>query len=604
MSESSEDNQKNDSAALTLGVSTILGREFLFSTFIENGYAREEADAAIDSLLLDARRLNVTDEAVESLVPHLDAALSRWADLDADNKEALRRALGIVERGRSLHGGVSVASTALLVGAIAILLGVAKLEGRYDLKTGDGYIGFTPGIPDGVTDIVKVVADGITLKLRDGPPGRGRTGGPSRLPPPASGPAEGAPQSRIGRTTGRSLPSERSSLLEGLSSERPGGALRKGDAAEVAHRVVSRFIDRTDLSDFSGLPPEDLFIKSRDLLPQARGSRGPAPGTAYSWIHERPFTVGAGIFPVRDGGFGVAIRIQSRRYLRDKILDAIKAEYLRSIGPFVSVCWISPVTLLNGGIPDRWSHWRGPTEQLGIGSPINVAGGCIGSVGLFLQRDRTYFAVTAGHSLEDGGAGRPGEHVYCLPQNHPPRATAHIGHVNHVSLPPRVQFNAGPLTPESTAPDFGLVALEPGSVPKPAIRRQIGRRGFADRIHPWNPVVDNGLRVVKAAASSGELYGRVTATNAIVEAIDDVRGGAAWITVAVEVEFEGRGRMLAPGDSGALVCIEDRGTLKPYGLCVVGASRSKITPGRESQSVGYIIPLSTILSALPGMELG
>lgn len=603
MSGDLEDQDGGWSSEETLAVAQIVGRDLLRSEFIDNAYGPAEAEEAMDAVLRDLRGSEAMSGNPGDLVPYLDDAIERLTEFGPNEQEMVRRAAEIAERGAELQGTRN--SIAALLGALALLLGLAKLEGRYDWKTGEGYVALSPGIPPGFSDIAKALAESVSRQLRaasdpappDGPSPRSTAG---EAPAPSSTAESAPPAAPAIRSS-----SAGRSILDGIPGTETGRAFRFEAAVEIARRVVERHLDGTDLRDLAGYPPEKIFQNDRSILSSRPGWPEPPAGTALSWLDQAPFTVGAGLFSVGESGFGVVVRLQSNRHLKDKFLKEVANYYERAIGRAVAVRWVSPVLLLKRAARES-GRWHGPVDGLKVGSPVNVGGECVGTVGLFIKDSVDCFALTSGHSLDDAGAGTPGKPVYFLQQPHHPLDGTRIGSVHETRLPRRVVIQNGSRLPPPSDDglDYGMIKLDLGWPPKPSDIRRVSGKTFSRDIHPADPRADLNADMIKSPAASRELYGKITATNMTIEAIDPIRGGAVWIANATEVTFVGKGSIL-PGDSGALIYLDRDGSQKAYGICVGGTKKSKVLPGKDGGSVStaYVLPLTHLLAAKPGMEL-
>jgi hypothetical protein len=573
-------------ALRTLEVAALLGHDLLVQVFVDAAFSKVEAESLAGDVLRevfdDSRVEDHRSGDVLELLEVIDRRMTDHMQKDPVFADIVARADGIVDpdvfTAGSVSDGVRLGRSIAL--AMVLLLGISKLEGSYDWKTGDGYIALGPGIPEGFADSVRALGTAVSSRLQPPRPAEKALpkppdeGGKPRLPEQRSNANvddQGGPQ----RTSNRQLLPETD----------------RQHAEELANDLINRFKSGLDLADIQRMSPDELFVSKDDILRN--------PSLESDWI-----SIGAGIQPTNAGKFIIALRIQSRRYLRPRVWNRIREFYREAFGSIVSVRWVGPVELAASNPHGDWRPWRGAHNKFGIGSPINVAGGRVGTVGLIVKNDRYYYALTMGHVLADCHADAVGMTVYFTPQPFTAASTNAIGVVERAEICPSVSpFDRTTRIVPHDRLDFGLVRLNDGSVPNQDGRLKVGSRSFSSIVHILDPHTDRGASTLKSAARSKETSGTITAFNVAIEAVDHVRGGAVRIERAVEIELDVESRIV-PGDSGALVCVDRDGTLKPFGLCVAGARRSKIqtAPG-SAKSVVYVLPLTDLLRQIGEPEI-
>jgi hypothetical protein len=102
------------------------------------------------------------------------------------------------------------------------------------------------------------------------------------------------------------------------------------------------------------------------------------------------------------------------------------------------------------------------------------------------------------------------------------------------------------------------------------------------------------VRVMKAAAKSGEAWGTVRTTAVRLELFDPLSHRVVTGDGLVEIELR-KGMSVLCGDSGALICAERDDRLHPLALLVAGASVGKLRDfNSPDRAVLYGLPLSMI----------
>ena len=162
----------SDSERLRLMTIIRVGQIGLLRQLEENGLSDQAIDRVFLSLPSAVRQgqentfsLGILDDVLKSVERRLDAAekfpeIERLIDEAADETEA--QSFAVLASGKGVGSAISTAVYAALV-----LLLIAKLNGAYDFKSGEGYIGLSPGVPAGVTEFVEGVGKAISDILKE-----------------------------------------------------------------------------------------------------------------------------------------------------------------------------------------------------------------------------------------------------------------------------------------------------------------------------------------------------------------------------------------------------------------------------------------------------
>jgi hypothetical protein len=102
--------------------------------------------------------------------------------------------------------------------------------------------------------------------------------------------------------------------------------------------------------------------------------------------------------------------------------------------------------------------------------------------------------------------------------------------------------------------------------------------------------------MIKAAARSPEADGRFIQSDVLTEIVNPVSGLVVLGDNLLEIELEER-FSTAQGDSGALVCVEERGEMVPCGIMVAAVDKASIVPTR-TRTVIYALPFDRV----PGID--
>lgn len=150
----------------TFRVAAAVGRELLTRELEAAGLT----ESALEDLLagLSLPRLEDFGSAdVRDLGKALDGVMARDA-ADPGIVALIDQAATIDQRDHELQGLVGDAGRFLITAAlgIALILAVAKLDGRYDWRTGDGYVALDPGIPPGFQGLADALRDLMSAGLR------------------------------------------------------------------------------------------------------------------------------------------------------------------------------------------------------------------------------------------------------------------------------------------------------------------------------------------------------------------------------------------------------------------------------------------------------
>ncbi len=108
--------------------------------------------------------------------------------------------------------------------------------------------------------------------------------------------------------------------------------------------------------------------------------------------------------------------------------------------------------------------------------------------------------------------------------------------------------------------------------------------------------------MVKVAAKTREAVGRFIQSNVRAEIINPMTGltvvGDGMIEIEIDHPF-----MPAPGDSGALICVDDGQALEPCAMLVAAARKATLPAGHSrTRAVAYALPLDQIC-AINALEM-
>ncbi len=478
------------------------------------------------------------------------------------------------------------------------------VSAKYDLATGAGTVELSVGAPARISEMLETVRKALLDKLD--PPSRGT---PSPPAPDAVGREEGTAQAPA--ALGSPISNPASPTGDDGAGDRSAHTPLRSSAVDLARiegtlEYCSAVVARIGEAWCSGelmaaLGGED---RARALFRKPTGKDRNAPG--YAMFEGRPFRLGFGIVARRNGSgplaYRPAVRVQSPTKPLSGTMTKLSALMDKFSDSRPETRWTSPVVACPSNADGYPPPHDGPPR---IGSPVGVAGGADGALGIFLLHGDTVRCVVAGHVVFDDGMnvdnlsqfpeGRP---LYYPMQPYPaPAGAEHMGVVEVCEVYEASPIHTGPSVPSSTR-DFCIVRMSPGHAPKQADRLRMGRRQFAATW--WRGEIETGLRVVKSPARSTEQAGEVHSDLVTVEIYNALTQQVQVSSQIVEVALDVGEPGAEFGDSGRLLCAEVRGALCPLGIVVAKARTSLIDgPKAKSRALLYVQSFDSFLSNDP-----
>jgi len=579
----------------TLLTARIVGRTLLSQSLLDSGLSAQETDAAIPTIIDAATRSppHLATGDLTELLDHLDQALSGKDNLGINYPALVTRAGDIALKDISLTGaGSEIAEVVRAVTlGLALLLCIAKLEGKFDWGSREGHIGLAAGIPTGFRELAESLSDAVRASLSKG----GR-------PDKRDDQDHKAPEKRVAPPAslkGRSQVHRIAATSSYLSYQ---DAIAKRDEAV-------RF-----LCGNSGDPFERFGV-------QRDGATRRIAQFATNWPSERSSMLGIGLLPVWNGDmaanaatrYRIAIRVQAEREPRidilNKIVDALRATLDPKNEDYFSIRWTGPVATLASNPTGALTPWSGPKRRTPtIGSPIAIAGGSVSAVTLHLRKSDMNFLLTTGHSLhDDDGRGTPGTFVYSPPQpfGHDAREASLIGAINQLATLEPLDMMASLRGAEPLGHDYALVLVRPQFTAHKAERLVSDRRALsAELFRGLEANRASPLTFNKSAARTPTATGTMTAQNVRLEMYDSLRNRMVVAGGLIEVTLPNTSR-LEPGDSGALLYTEHDGKLLPAAMIIAGARAGHVSDKRvtTTERICYAQPLA-LLPGLADMEIG
>ncbi len=347
--------------------------------------------------------------------------------------------------------------------------------------------------------------------------------------------------------------------------------------------------------------PDWSEVKSDNLTAQDHTWR-------HRWYRDHPFAFAVGLRQLTtpldgDPKFRLAMRFQSNRQIRPRVLRTIHEDLRLGTSMLVSWRWSSPVVLQShlSGDPTGWVVK--PSGQFDIGAPANISEGAVGSLTLLLKEKGRYVGLTSGHTMKNRGEGIVGTPVYS-----PPRSVGangqEIGKIREVEALPTLRLsqhghaNGSEISPITH--DYALIDVGDFNLPHAEQHRRMGTHMIDGLIYDRNPLP--GLGILKSPARTREATGIVTATDFRLEAWDPIQHRTVYAEGLVEMELNPGYQILA-GDSGALIAASVDGKVQPFAQLVAGVRSAKLSAfnGRNRSAI-YGTPL-TAVKAISGMEI-
>ncbi|NKC33027.1 hypothetical protein [Falsiroseomonas selenitidurans] len=515
------------------------------------------AAEAIERLQPEAQRALFT--ALGRLGPD---ALDRLAALRADYAAPIVAARRDAAAPAMALGAGDAWRPMALAGAIVVLLTVATTEVRVAWDSAAGLVAAEihkhPGVPAEVAAIVATVA-GVFAGTQRG--GTAPTAEPPDIPPAGTSPTAEPP---VAKTPNGKSPAAKAQGAAGSAKALPAPSQNGPpprtlplDDAQALRAEVERLAERDGWLD------PDRWKQGR--LPRASHY----PGAARFDDSALPSTLGLGLMRVQDSThnaprFRVAARLGTRKILLPRAISRLRATLHDQFGHAVSFRSATPAVALAGSLQS--------------GSSIAAETGGVGAVALLLAdpEGRNFFALSAGHVfLDRNRTALLGHDVHspALPED--PRTR--IGTVAHVSLFPTRE------DPAPTGGDLGLVKIsDSGFLPTPDKRQLFDQRVFRRAFYPFNPeTVSQELAVVKASAATPFAQATLTAIDVTIKYFYPMTRQMFAATGLQEITLadsdEKQPFRLAPGDSGALICVDHEG-YTPLGLIVAGSVLAPTPP--------------------------
>ena len=320
--------------------------------------------------------LGIFDELLKSVEKRLDSAekipeIEKLIDEAVDETEA--QSFAVLASGKGVGSAISTG-----VYAAIVLLLIAKMNGAYDFKSGEGHIGLSPGVPAGVTEFVEGVGKAISGILNAEAPRLEPPSGQSGiLPPPEPG-------------SGRALTMPSGKVLQRVVP----GYLSDRDRALELKNKIAEILDENDICILAGVKAgrAGLFGKSY--------------GFSSAWTYPFPIMAGVGMrqeSPILGGGserYRLAIRLQSAFELRPNILRQIQAWFDEQCRDLFSVRWTSKVVTLGSnpnGVLGTWKGAKALRNGPASGAALNVGGGAVGATTILVTKGEKIHLLTAGH---------------------------------------------------------------------------------------------------------------------------------------------------------------------------------------------------------------
>jgi len=575
----------------TLRVAALLGQGLVLEALSAAGTGAAEAQSTFRQLMssLPENDPALTLREAEALMDVLDAALEAYGGRGAREAATLERALTAFERaGDDVQTVGFVGDAAKLAAALglsmAMILGVAKVSG--DVKVSQGtHLHIAAGVPDKLEPFIKVFS-GVFGSLDEG-------GGKAQedLPAPRQ-----ATQSERGHSP---APGKKHAPPAHGDKARRTHALTHSEALLRRDQVLGQIRDGTLLqSILKSNQPDSLFVR--------QGAKGLSDTWDVATPSDKLFRFGAGVFgAIVDGhpAYRVGLRIQSRKRLTNRAVTLARAELDAAFPDEISLRWTSPILCLASNPTGKIGSWSTSFgSRLAIGSPLNVAGGAFGALGLILAEGKDFFALTAGHVIHDDGRHPPESDVFSPPQPVECDTDHHVGTVESVATFPI--FDPTESFPEQTGLDFALVRMDPSRVPLRGDRRKIGNRLHGSKVMDDQTIREQQpKRIIKSPAKNREAVGRYVQSDVRAEIMNAATGAMVLGDGLIEIELEER-FAVGPGDSGALICVDSETSgLHPAAILIAAAKKASFSDGHSrTRTAIYGLPLSR-LSALSGKEI-
>jgi hypothetical protein len=143
---------------LTLQVGQMLGYELLLRECLLEGSDLPDAERHLAVFAVPCE-IEVTEDELNKFCDVIGNSLLDIGREQPEIGSRIDTLSDLSERERTAKGLISdIAQVTTSIGwSIAALLIIAKLRGRYELKTGDGFVELQGGIPAGFKDIVSVI---------------------------------------------------------------------------------------------------------------------------------------------------------------------------------------------------------------------------------------------------------------------------------------------------------------------------------------------------------------------------------------------------------------------------------------------------------------
>lgn len=554
-------------------MASALGRDVLVRSFMAVGLDEEAAEDSASALTDDFASAGMALQGLNSA--SLDALFAALEDVveqlgaDAATQAMVELALRSSET-QSLGWGKDVQQAALGIG-IALTLFVKIAGTSFDYSPEHGVTltspaGLAPGIEQTVEKIADVVSEALKLAQ-------------DRVPRPTA---------VSGRETSRRLPVTREARQAAVV---PYEVRQRIITLSNGNRCLSREEDavavaqalRNELGRSYELP----FYRPGDEAQLYWSQQGRVP----QWDREHPFSLDTGVYAVKGADdvlvYRIAVQVQTPTNIRRRALERIRNE-LKQIGDnLVSVRAVTrEVKLLDGDLPAAWLKMVG-----GLGGPLALRGGAVGTSGLYVQsEDRSTFVLTAGHVLTDLGHRAPAGDIVYSPPLMEEGGNGRIGIVHQAS-----EFTASCRTREASSDvDIGAVLLDVDQVPKDD--RRSGVDGYRLQLEVAPVTADLiDTTVYKAPSRTRRAVARVRAVGVSVSITNPrtrrcIRGDGL-ILASLDRKAPAVG-----GESGTLVYDADH---RPLGLVVAGSDSIQLQDGRggTTRPLIYIQPLASYLAS-------
>jgi hypothetical protein len=100
--------------------------------------------------------------------------------------------------------------------------------------------------------------------------------------------------------------------------------------------------------------------------------------------------------------------------------------------------------------------------------------------------------------------------------------------------------------------------------------------------------------MMKSAAKTVEARGILRSVSQSIEMYDPLSGRSVFADGLIELGLD-QGASARPGDSGALLCFDDGGTLRPAAIVIAGSKAARLGGiNAPAETALYALPLSAI----------